>query len=87
MRRKRGLCPFVLGGLVGIGIGFLLAPKKGSELREDLFEKAMDLISDSQNLRENVSDFVKTLRSEDGEILEQEDEIIISREFEQETGE
>ncbi|MDO4720552.1 MAG: YtxH domain-containing protein [Peptostreptococcaceae bacterium] len=84
MRRKKGLCPFILGGLVGIGIGFLLAPKKGSELREDLFEKAMDLISDSQGLRENVSDFVRTMRSDEGEIVEQDGEIIISREFEQE---
>jgi gas vesicle protein len=36
------LVPFLVGGLVGAGIAFLLAPKSGRELRKDITDIASD---------------------------------------------
>ncbi len=36
------LVPFLVGGLVGAGVAFLLAPKAGKELRKDIKEIASD---------------------------------------------
>jgi gas vesicle protein len=33
----------LIGGLVGVVVGLLFAPKSGKELREDISEKAKDL--------------------------------------------
>lgn len=82
MAKKRGFCPFLMGGLVGLGLGFLFAPKRGIELREQLFEKAMDILTDSQSIKEDVTDFIKTFRNEEGEV-EIADEIVISRDFDE----
>lgn len=38
-KKKNGVGKFVLGALVGAGLGVLLAPKSGSETREELKEK------------------------------------------------
>lgn len=36
------LVPFLLGGIVGAAIGFLLAPKPGSEMRKQIKDFAAD---------------------------------------------
>ncbi len=36
---------FLIGGLIGAGIALLYAPKRGTELREDVRNKANDLKS------------------------------------------
>jgi gas vesicle protein len=36
------LVPFLVGGVVGAGIAFLLAPKSGKELRKDITDIASD---------------------------------------------
>jgi len=45
-----GLLMFGVGVAVGVGIGMLLAPKAGSELRDDLtrgFQKTVDMANDT----------------------------------------
>lgn len=81
MSKKSGFCPFLAGGLLGLGIGLLIAPKKGIQLREEIFEKAMDIMTESQGVKEDLSDFIKTFRKEDGEIVERDNDIVISRDF------
>lgn len=84
MSGRKSFCSFMLGGLIGFGVGLLLAPKKGVELREQIFEKTMDIVTDSQSVKEDVSNFIKTFRNKDGEIEPTDGEIVISREFDEE---
>jgi len=48
---KNGFGKFLTGVFVGIGIGVLFAPKKGSETRKDLKLKMDDLIDKAKKLK------------------------------------
>jgi len=56
---KRG--KFLLGALVGAGIGLLFAPKKGSETRKELKVKFNDLIDKAKEI--NVDDVTNTIET------------------------
>lgn len=47
---KKGTGKFVLGALIGAGIGLLFAPKSGKETRKELKEKAEELIEKAKEL-------------------------------------
>ena len=47
---KNGSGKFLLGALVGVGIGVLIAPKKGSETREDLKKKIDEFMTKVKSL-------------------------------------
>ena len=49
-KRSGGFGKFLLGAAVGVGIGVLFAPKKGSETRQDLKMKLDELIGNIKNL-------------------------------------
>ncbi len=51
--KKSGFGKFVLGALVGAGIGVLFAPKKGSETRAELKVKLNELAEKAKNLKAN----------------------------------
>ncbi len=67
-RKERSmLVPFLVGGLVGAGVAFLLAPKAGKELRKDIKDLAIDTremitsaIDKGKNLYEGSKSAVKT---------------------------
>lgn len=48
---KNGFGKFLAGVVVGLGIGVLVAPKKGSETRHDLKVKMDDLIDKAKKLK------------------------------------
>lgn len=48
---KKGFGKFLAGVAVGIGIGVLFAPKKGSETRHDLKVKMDDLLDKAKKLK------------------------------------
>ena len=48
---KTGLGKFIAGVAVGIGIGVLVAPKKGSETRQDLKNKMDELLEKAKKLK------------------------------------
>ena len=56
---KRG--KFLLGALVGAGIGLLFAPKKGSETRKELKVKFNDLLDKAKEI--NVDDVTNTIET------------------------
>lgn len=41
-KQRSILVPFLVGGLVGAGVAFLLAPKSGKDLRKDIKDIAED---------------------------------------------
>ena len=47
---KRGLGKFVLGALVGAGVGVLFAPRSGKETRKILKDKMDDLVKKAREL-------------------------------------
>ena len=50
---------FIAGIGIGTVIGMLLAPKKGSELRDDLKEKSQELYDKAQNMtKEDFEDLI-----------------------------
>ncbi len=66
---KKSLGKFLAGALVGVGIGMLFAPKKGSELRQDLKVKMTDLIEqvkeiDYKEVRDNITQKINELKKE-----------------------
>ncbi len=47
---KKGLGKFVAGAAIGVGLGVLFAPKKGSETREDLKKKLDELVKQIKSI-------------------------------------
>ena len=50
MEKKSGFGKFVGGVLIGATVGLLFAPKKGSETRKELKEKASDLLDKAKEV-------------------------------------
>ncbi len=76
MSRNGGFGKFVLGAGLGVGLGLLFAPKKGTELRKELKKKIDELIETVQNVdydavRESIvkkaKEIEKELKELDGE--------------------
>lgn len=66
---KKGFGKFLLGLGAGIGLGFLFAPKKGSETRQELKMKFDELIDDVKNLdveevKRNIEKKVEDIKQE-----------------------
>ena len=61
MSKKNGVGKFVLGAGLGAGLALLFAPKKGSELREDLKNKLDEMIKKAKDidLEEVSEEFTK----------------------------
>lgn len=58
-KKNSGLKKFMLGAAVGVGLGFLFAPKEGSETRKELKEKLNELVDSAKKL--NKEDVVKAV--------------------------
>ena len=59
MSKKKGFGKFLTGALVGVGLGVLFAPKKGSETRKELKEKIDELVArlkevDIEEVKDNI---------------------------------
>ena len=66
---KKGFGKFVLGAGLGAALGLLFAPKKGSELREELKEKFDDLVNslkyiDADDVKATVEEKIEWLKTE-----------------------
>lgn len=81
---------FIGGSLIGFIIGILFAPKKGSELRNDIKNKVKEI---KNSPTETITDMVKDMKSKISNIVDDidgdnidivEDEIIISKSFDNE---
>ena len=73
---KKGWGKFVLGAGLGAGLGVLFAPKKGSETRKELLEKADELLAKAKELdiddisstvEEKINDLKKDIKDLDKE--------------------
>lgn len=81
---------FLVGSIIGFLFGLFLAPKKGSELRKEAKEKINDIKEDPravlddtiQGVREKITSIVDENDFDNINIVE--DEIIISKTFEEE---
>ena len=69
MSKKSGFGKFLVGALVGAGLGMLFAPKSGKELRKDLKDKFDELLAkakdiDIKEVKETVEAKVEELKME-----------------------
>lgn len=67
--KKKDVAKFVAGAAVGVGIGLLFAPKKGSELRKDLKNKLDEFVQqlkdiDIKEVKEEFDKKVAEIKSE-----------------------
>ena len=53
---------FVLGGLVGMAVGILFAPKSGKDMREELMEESDDLLEKAKKELDKVKKDLTELR-------------------------
>lgn len=57
---KKGFGKFVVGAGIGAALGFLFAPKKGSDLRADLKKKMDELLEKARNIdKEEVKETIE----------------------------
>lgn len=68
-RKKRHTGKFLLGAVVGAGLGILFAPKAGSETRRELKEKMSELLKkvkeiDIDEVKENITLKVEEIKQE-----------------------
>ncbi|MDF2557101.1 MAG: YtxH protein [Bacillales bacterium] len=68
---KKFVIGAAIGGAVGAIAALLLAPKKGSELRQDIMEKADDLLDKTVDIREKGSEWVSIAVEKGSEIKDQ----------------
>lgn len=81
---------FLIGSVIGFIVGLFLAPKKGSELRKEAKEKIDEIKEDPKavldetisGVREKITSIVEDNDFDNINIVE--DEIIISKTFEEE---
>lgn len=81
---KKGTGKFVLGALIGAGLGLLFAPKSGKETRKVLVNKADELIEKVKELepgevRDALEDKVKSIMN-DIKSLDKEKVISVAKE-------
>ena len=89
MSKKRGKV-LTIGVIIGFFMGIFLAPKKGSELREDakkkietIKENPKDVLHETfEEVKEKVSEIKDDLAQEKMEI--EEEDIVVSRTFDEE---
>lgn len=59
-KKSGGLGKFIAGAAIGVGLGVLFAPKKGSETRAELKAKLNELYEKAKNLRsEDVKNYIE----------------------------
>lgn len=68
-KKKSGAGKFILGALVGAGLGVLFAPKAGSETRKELKEKMTELLNkakeiDMDDVKDRIALKVEEIRAE-----------------------
>ena len=66
---KKGIGKLLAGAAVGVGIGMLFAPKKGSETRKDLKNKMNELVGKAKNIdikevKEKVENQIAEIKAE-----------------------
>jgi len=71
--KKNGVGKFILGALVGAGLGVLFAPKAGSETRKELKDKMTELLNkakeiDMDEVKDNIAAKVEEIREELSEL-------------------
>lgn len=84
MSRGRGLGKLLFGVAVGVGLGFLFAPKEGAKTRAELKVKLTDLLEkaktiDVEEVKDQVIEKVEELKK-DLENLDQEKAMKIAKE-------
>lgn len=67
--KKGGAGKFILGALIGAGLGVLFAPKAGSETRKELKDKMTDLLNkakdiDLEDVKDNITAKVEEIKEE-----------------------
>ena len=79
MSKKNGAGKFVLGAGIGAGLALLFAPKKGSELRENLKKKLDDLLRKAKevDLEELTEEFTKKVEELKEEVSDLDKEKVL----------
>ncbi|CAH2215328.1 YtxH domain-containing protein [Tepidibacter aestuarii] len=77
---------FVLGGIIGAITALLFAPKSGKESREDVLNATRDIVNEPEEFKIRMKDWIKNIidRLSEEEIVQTQDEIVISKTFNEE---
>lgn len=80
MSKNKGIGKFIAGAAIGVGLGFLFAPKSGAETRKDLKKKLDELINQVKEIDvKDVRDaFVRKIDDIKAEIADLDKEKVAS---------
>jgi gas vesicle protein len=73
-----GMISFVVGGLIGAGVGLLLAPKSGKETREQIRGMAEGVKETTEDYYERVKKTVVSALENGQELFEEKKDLITS---------
>jgi gas vesicle protein len=73
-----GIISFVVGGLIGAGVGLLLAPKTGKETRDQIKDMAEGVKETTEDYYERVKKTVVSAMENGQELLEEKKDLITS---------
>lgn len=84
--RRRDTNPLVLIGaaIIGMGAGVLLgvviAPKRGKDLRDELYDKTLDMVDSAKELGSSVRDKIRA-KEDDIFYYDDEDKLVFQKDF------
>lgn len=65
---------FIIGGLIGVALGILYAPKSGKETREEIRRSSEELLDKAKEQFEELSQKVEKLAGREKELLAEKKE-------------
>lgn len=80
MKSKSKMATFVAGAAVGVGLGFLFAPKSGAETRKELKQKMDELVTKVKDIdmKEVKESFIKKIEDIKTELADLDKEKVAS---------
>ncbi|MFC4805697.1 YtxH domain-containing protein [Filifactor villosus] len=70
----------IIGMSAGVLLGVVIAPKKGKDLRDELYDKTLDMVDSAKELGSSVRDKIRA-KEDDIFYYDDEDKLVFQKDF------